>query len=99
MGGNQFNEDFLAPTNKYSSKTHPLGISREASNIFENPKQRDTSNRMGQEQVFTPKHDLSLISGGGLGNANDESLNLNTNMELDDMRNSLIDYRMTGPAV
>lgn len=40
---------------------------------------------------------MSLISGGGPGNANEESLNLNnTPVELDDMRNSLIDYRPAG---
>jgi hypothetical protein len=49
MGGHQFNEDFLAPSNKYNSKTHPLGISREASNIFDNSKQREGANRMVQD--------------------------------------------------
>lgn len=50
MGGHQFNEDFLAPSNKFqNSKTHPLGISREASTIFDGPKQREGTTRMGQD--------------------------------------------------
>ena len=91
----------MAPSNKYGNKPHPLGLSRETSNIFDNPKQRDNAHRLAQGEVFTPKHDLSMISGGAPGNVNEEeSINLgkiDANFDLDDMRNSLMDFKTGGP--
>ena len=54
---------------------------------------------MAQGEVFTPKHDLSMISGGAPGNVNEEeSMNLaNNNFDLEDMRNSLMDFKTNAP--
>ena len=94
----------MPPSNKYGNKHHPLGLSREASNVFADPRSshRDArdSHRMphGTGEVLTPKHDLSMISGGAPGNAGEEeSMNIANNVDWDDMRHSLMDFKTGGP--
>ena len=97
MGDKNFEMENYMPPNRYSRNQQPLNLSREASNVFENPRNSQPSHQ--KPDVLTPKHDLSMISGGAPGNVNEEeSMNIpRDNFDLDDVRNSLIDFKQCAP--
>ena len=55
----------------------------------------------GATEVLTPKHDLSMISGGAPGNVEEETMNIHNNnfnnLDYDEFRNSLVDFKTAGP--